>query len=254
MRSLDRHLQYFLAALMLGFTAMPGALWALENRFALDVMDITDTSLTDFYGAFYSSLNEPVAWFWLLLPYGLFIALRALSLQLIPAMRNALSGPVREDGVEGVETEIAKGTGADAGDQPGEVLLRTASEDCKAENVIMLLGSGADLNTSETVSGMTPLHKAAQNGCLQVCELLIRHGAEMDAQTHDGATALHLAALAGHDEVVALLLKYNPNHTLRDAEDRTALQCAQQAGHAHIAIQIERHIEKEWPYLHIANR
>ena len=95
---------------------------------------------------------------------------------------------------------------------------------------------------------------AAKKGCLQACELLVRHGAEINAQTREGATALHLAARAGHAKVALLLLKYLANHTLQDVQGRTAIHYAQQAGHLDIVKHIEQHRETEWPYLHMSNR
>lgn len=254
MKSLDRHLQYFIAGLILGFTVMPGVLWTLRERFSLDVTDIAETSLTGFYRAFYSSLNEPIAWFWLLLPYILFIALRTFLLHGASAVNKALTREVTDGSIREIETETATVAMTNSSDKSSETELHTASDECKPEIVTMLLNSGADQDACEIEAGVRPLHKAAQNGCLQACDLLIRHGAEMNAQTNDGATALHLAALGGHAEVVALLLKYHPNHALQDVHGRTALQCARDAGHADIASQLERHIDKEWPYLQFANR
>lgn len=254
MKSLDRHFLYLLAGLILGFAVMPGVLWSLRERFALDVTGITDTSLTGYYKVFYSGLDEPTAWIWLLLPYILFIALRALFLQRSPAVKNALPGAVTEESINEIEGVIATVGNVNASDKSGETRLHTASDECKPEVVTMLLNNGADLDACEIESGVRPLHKAAQKGCLQACDLLIRHGAKINAQTHDGATALHLAALAGHAGVVALLLKYHPNHTLQDLNGRTALQCAQEAGHTDIASHLKQHIEKEWPYLQFANR
>jgi hypothetical protein len=254
MKSLGRHFQYLLAGLVLGFAVMPGVLWSLRERFALDVTGITDTGLTDYYQVFYSGLDEPTAWIWLLLPYILFIALRTLFLQRSPAVKNALPGTVTEESINKIEGVIATGGNVNASDKSGETRLHTASDECKPEIMTMLLNNGADLDACEIESGVRPLHKAAQKGCVQACDLLIRHGAKINAQTHDGATALHLAALAGHAGVVALLLKYHPNHALQDLNGRTALQCAQEAGHTDIASLLKQHIEKEWPYLQFANR
>ena len=254
MKLLDRHLQYLLLGLLLGLSIMPGVLWSFSERFALDAINATDTSLTGYYRVFYSGLNEPIAWFWILLPYSLFIMLRALVLHGLPAVKNALNPAVTEGSVKEIEAAIATDANVTAIDKSGETQLHIASDECKPEIVTMLLRHGADLDACEFESGVRPLHIAAQKGCLQACDLLVRHGAAMNAQTRDGATALHLAALAGHAEVVALLLKYHPNHTLQDVHGRTALQCAQEAGHTDIATRLEQHIQREWPYLQYANR
>jgi hypothetical protein len=254
MKSLDRHLRYFLVGLILGIAVMPGALWMLREHFTIDVIDITDTSLTDYYRVFYSGLNEPTTWFWILLPYILFTVLRIFLFQGAQAVKKVLSRADTDESIEEIEAEFATGTNGNPSHESGMTQLHTASDECKPDNVLMLISNGADLDACEIKSGIRPLHKAAQKGCLQACDLLIRHGADMNAQTQDGATALHLAALAGHAEVVALLLKYHPNHTLQDVHGRTALQCAQEAGHTNIATHLEHHIQEEWSYLQFGNR
>lgn len=54
--------------------------------------------------------------------------------------------------------------------------------------------------------GNTALHYAAQNGHIELCEVLIRAGVTRDARTKVNCTPLHLAAQEGHLSVVQLLL------------------------------------------------
>ena len=250
MKFLDRHIQYLLAGVALGGAVMPGILWSLEERFAINITGITSsTGLADYYPAFYRGLDEPITWFWLLLPYGLFIVLRAWLLPSTSTRKNTLNRAVSKGRIEEINTLIETGTDVNASDQSGETPLHSASYACKPEVVSMLLNRGADLDACDIETGVRPLHKAAQKGCVQACELLIRHGAAMDAQTREGATALHLAARAGHTDLVAVLLKYHANHTLQDEQEHTAMQCALQSGHMEIATRIEQHAQNEWPYL-----
>lgn len=55
--------------------------------------------------------------------------------------------------------------------------------------------------------GTSPLHLAAQNNHLEVCELLIRAGISIDARTKVDKTPLHMAAYEGHENVVNCLVK-----------------------------------------------
>ena len=48
---------------------------------------------------------------------------------------------------------------------------------------------------------------AAQNGHMRILEVLLEHGAKVDAARTDGATPLWIAAQMGHDHVVRRLLK-----------------------------------------------
>ena len=58
-----------------------------------------------------------------------------------------------------------------------------------------------------TMAGWTPLHFAAAYGHLNVCELLIAHGAPPNATGIRGVTPLHLAAHFGRFEIFKALLK-----------------------------------------------
>ena len=63
--------------------------------------------------------------------------------------------------------------------------------------VRMLIGKGADVNITGTltVTGQTPLHACAVNGCRQSCEVLLNSGAEASPQDDEGNTPLHIAAV-----------------------------------------------------------
>ncbi|XP_014605662.1 PREDICTED: ankyrin repeat domain-containing protein 39-like isoform X2 [Polistes canadensis] len=79
----------------------------------------------------------------------------------------------------------------------------------------------------EDSAGYTALHYAARNGHYQICEMLLKYGANVNAKTRCGqATALHRAATQGHDHVVEILLKYGANANLKDADEYTALHRA----------------------------
>ncbi|MFC2146913.1 ankyrin repeat domain-containing protein, partial [Acidobacteriota bacterium] len=62
---------------------------------------------------------------------------------------------------------------------------------------------------SRDKEGYTMLHRAAQQGQLQLVELLIAKGAPVDERSHDGSnlTPLHLAASENHIDTVTLLLE-----------------------------------------------
>ncbi|KAL1894255.1 hypothetical protein Sste5346_006041 [Sporothrix stenoceras] len=75
--------------------------------------------------------------------------------------------------------------------------------------VARLLLSNADPNVAN-VHGRTPLHLAAasQHGEVEVVELLLRHGADVQAQTHDRhSQPLHMAVRNGRADICFHLLK-----------------------------------------------
>jgi ankyrin repeat protein len=66
-----------------------------------------------------------------------------------------------------------------------------------------LIEHGADVNAVQE-GGWTPLHQAAANNQLKVIDLLLAHGAKLDAVAND-KTPLHMAIDHGAQEAAALL-------------------------------------------------
>ena len=63
----------------------------------------------------------------------------------------------------------------------------------------------------------TPLHKAAQSGNAEVAELLLKHGAAVEARDKNGFTPLHTAASFNQTKVVDVLLRSGANKEARDS-------------------------------------
>ncbi|PNW86997.1 hypothetical protein CHLRE_02g104600v5 [Chlamydomonas reinhardtii] len=81
----------------------------------------------------------------------------------------------------------------------------------------------------------TPLHYAARAGKLEAVALLLKNGADVNAQTRGmGATALHRAAAQGHTAVVDTLLKAGADAVLVDCDKENALHKAAAQGHAEV--------------------
>lgn len=68
----------------------------------------------------------------------------------------------------------------------------------------VLLAHGADVNAIQA-DEYTPLHEAAQNGDVEMIALLLRHGANPQARLHDGQTPLDSARAAGRAEAITML-------------------------------------------------
>jgi hypothetical protein len=69
----------------------------------------------------------------------------------------------------------------------------------------------------------TALHVAAGKAHKQVCEILIRNGADVDAKFGDGWTALHLAADGNYPDVCELLLKNGADVNAKNNKGYTPL-------------------------------
>jgi hypothetical protein len=76
----------------------------------------------------------------------------------------------------------------------------------------------------------TLLHLAAARGNIPLAELLLIHGAEIDAvDPATGRTPLHLAALQGYSQLVRFLLARGANRHAIDAGGHTPLEVAKMA-------------------------
>ena len=88
---------------------------------------------------------------------------------------------------------------------------------------------GADVNTSVRVYfGDTALHKAAQRGGSATAELLLKHGADVNAKNRDGLTPLHDAAWKKAFSTAELLLRHGADVQAKDANGWTPLHWAAQ--------------------------
>ena len=84
--------------------------------------------------------------------------------------------------------------------------------------------------------GTTALHEASRNGHTEITELLLKHGAIVDARSVRGRTPLHLASYRGFVEPVKVLLAHGANYNLHSEDGRTALHDAALMGHTDVAI------------------
>ena len=80
----------------------------------------------------------------------------------------------------------------------------------------------------------TPLHVALRQGNVDVAQLLLEHGADVEAQDDDKCTPLLLASQCGHVEVARILLERGADTEARDYMKRIPLLLASEYGHEEI--------------------
>jgi ankyrin repeat protein len=98
------------------------------------------------------------------------------------------------------------------------------------EAVRVLLKAGAEVNAPQG-DGMTALHWAAETGNLQLANLLIFAGANLEAVTRVARyTPLLIAAEAAHGALVEALVEAGANVDARTVGGATALHVAGKAG------------------------
>ncbi|MEK8052278.1 ankyrin repeat domain-containing protein [Ideonella sp. DXS22W] len=122
-------------------------------------------------------------------------------------------------------------TRIDLANAAGETPLMIAALKGRLDAVRQLLDRGAALERE----GWTPLHYAASGPAVAVVQLLLEHGAKVDARSPNGSTPLMMAARNGSEESVAMLLKQGADASLRNEQQLTAADFARQAGREKLA-------------------
>ena len=67
-----------------------------------------------------------------------------------------------------------------------------------------LLDLGADVNAMNNTVKITPLHVASVLGFIDICELLLEYGADMNIKNIHNETSIKLAAYYRHKDIVEL--------------------------------------------------
>lgn len=121
-----------------------------------------------------------------------------------------------------------------AGQVAGDLLVAVKAGDAK--QVATLLAKGADPN-ARGEKGATPLLVASARNQIEVVELLVSKGAELNAQdtSTQKLTPLMVAAFRGHARVVELLLDKGADPTVADWQGLPAATYAAIAGHKALA-------------------
>lgn len=93
-----------------------------------------------------------------------------------------------------------------------------------------MIDNGANVN-ARTTNGKTPLQKATEKNRLNIVNLLIRNGANVNAvYSSENRTALHLASRNGYDKIVEALIGHGASINYQNKFGRTALLKAIEGG------------------------
>lgn len=93
--------------------------------------------------------------------------------------------------------------------QKGELHRAVVNNDI--DLVKSLINRGEDINSGKWTKRSTPLMLAAQNGNLEIAQILLDAGADPGKRSISGSTALHYACWQGNFEIARLLIKNGAN-------------------------------------------
>ncbi|NXQ36293.1 TANC1 protein, partial [Alaudala cheleensis] len=104
---------------------------------------------------------------------------------------------------------------------------------CQVVHYILTVGKDhdMDINDTDALWGETALTAAAGRGKLEVCKLLLGHGAAVSRGSRRGAAPLLCAVRHGHCQIAKLLVEHGADVNLSDKQGRTPLMVASCEGH-----------------------
>lgn len=108
-----------------------------------------------------------------------------------------------------------------------EVELVKAAMNGEREEVLRLLGEGVDINAQSNEQGYTPLIAAVKWNQLDIVNLLLSQGSDINARDKKGETALMHAVANGNAEMIKTLLSHKPDLSIKDNRGYTALMTAE---------------------------
>jgi ankyrin repeat protein len=82
--------------------------------------------------------------------------------------------------------------------------------------------------------GYTPLHAAAQEGHLDICELIVKYASDKNPIKNDRITPLHIASYKGHLEICKLLIHDAADKSPQDGQGMTPLHFAAEYGNLEV--------------------
>ena len=129
-----------------------------------------------------------------------------------------------------------------AANSPVALFLEAAGKG-KVEIVQLHLANGVNVNAKDEY-GQTALIYAAKNGHKNVAELLLKNGADVNVQEEFGLTPLMCAAYNGKISVAKLLIEKGADIHVKDNDGRTAAEWARVTNHPETANVIEETYQK----------
>ena len=104
----------------------------------------------------------------------------------------------------------------------------------KGDDKLIRMPNGRSCISAACIDGDTPLHRVAEYGLLEICELLIKHDVNVDVKNNYEQTPLYKAAYNGHLEICELLIQHDADVNTKDNNENPPLYFAVMEGHLKI--------------------
>lgn len=108
----------------------------------------------------------------------------------------------------------------------------------QAVRLLLRFGADADAEARNPVR-VTPLHSAAASRDAHTVSALLDGGPDVDARQAGGFTALHAAAMHGNEAMTRALLEAGADPAVRDDGGRDAAAFAREGGFADLAVRLD---------------
>jgi len=120
----------------------------------------------------------------------------------------------------GVQDMLSRGADPNEPDERGWRPLHLACDKCDVEGAIdlveLLIAHGADVNAWDVHHNETPILVASDPPNHHLARLLLEHGADPNARRSDGESPLRLSAGAEDSVMAELLLQFGASKTIND--------------------------------------
>lgn len=130
---------------------------------------------------------------------------------------------VQQPVVHAIESKVVSSHKPECKD--GNAELHLAVRDGNIDLIQMLLEQGADVNTRNDL-WLTPLHFAANKNEIEIVKMLLDHGAKVNVLTNFDYTPLHYAAYQGKVKIVTLLIEKGAVLNIQNVFGHTPLHSA----------------------------
>ncbi|XP_034026700.1 death-associated protein kinase 1 isoform X1 [Thalassophryne amazonica] len=148
----------------------------------------------------------------------------------------AIIHAINDDNVPGLQHLLGSLTSYDV-NQPnkhGTPPLLIAAGGGNIQIIEVLMKKGAEIQAHDK-SGANAIYYAARHGHVETLKFLHEKKCRLDVQDKSGETALHVAARYGNVDVVTYLCSTRANPDLADREQETPLHCAAWHGYSAVA-------------------